>query len=59
MTTASSFFQFGADNETIRNCLRLMERALNGETRAQRISRCTVKFKGHTTYKHGAKKPKP
>lgn len=50
MTTATAFFQFGADSETVRNCLALMERALRGETRAQRVARCSLKFVGHRPY---------
>ena len=50
MTTATAFFQFGADSETVRNCIALMERALRGETRAQRVARCSLKFVGHRPY---------
>ncbi len=51
MSTAKTFFQFGADNDTITNCLRLLERALAGETRAQRMNRGSRDFHGKKTYK--------
>lgn len=46
MTTATGFFDFGASSETIHNCFSLLERALRGETRAQKVYRGTAKFKG-------------